>query len=717
MDAVKNLERRLTLSAVVAISIGSMLGSGIFVLPGVAITETGPSVWLAYLLASISVIPAALSKAELATAMPASGGTYVYVERTFGPLAGTVAGLGLWLSLLLKSAFALIGIGAYLSIVSQIPVQYVAIGMLVAILALNVFGIGKVSNAVIALVTLSIVSLVIIGIMGALQIEPANYQPFMPNGMEGLLAASGIVFVSYAGVTKVAAIAGEVKDPEKNLPRGIMISLVTVALIYVAITAIFVGVVPWSQSVGDIKPIHTLAKAVGGTNFGYFAAAVAILTMFSMANAGVLAASRFPFAMARDLLLPSPIGKLNPKFLTPITSIVLSCLLVVVAILFLDVVKIAKLASAFILIIYVIENVVVMVLRETRVQWYVPKFKSPLYPSLQVFGIISGVVLLVGMGQLVIAAILSVVVPGVLTFFLYSRKRIERRGVVGIRGRRQDLVDEEPQDTDEEFPSAAKVVVPLFGQERSPEMLVELALTLSGGDKLVEVVHLTEVPEQTDLEGMDQIDDGPIRSLKRRLRAMSAKRKSLIHFDPVISHDIYQTVHQISNRLHCQWLVKEWGGRTHGTFTINNQMGWLEDHLACNVMTFRDAGVRYFQKLMVLVRAQKNDELLVTTADHLAEVYNAKLCLVTYVSPGSEKNAKTNAQDALNELKSLCKSETETLILDGPNALESIIEATVNYDLVVLRNQPSRNRLDRYFGSKTDKIIELTACSVISIKG
>ena len=111
---MKTLERRLGLGSVIAISIAAMLGSGLFVLPGIAVGYTGPSVWLAYLAAGLCVLPAALSKAELATAMPESGGTYVYIDRTFGPLAGTIAGLGLWLSLLLKSAFALVGFGAYL---------------------------------------------------------------------------------------------------------------------------------------------------------------------------------------------------------------------------------------------------------------------------------------------------------------------------------------------------------------------------------------------------------------------------------------------------------------------------------------------------------------------------------------------------------------------------------------------------------------------------
>ena len=116
---MKKLQRTLTLPTAIAISIGGML-SGIFVLPGIAVGITGSSIWLAFLVAALCILPAVLSKSELATAMPKSGGTYVYIERAFGPLFGTVSGLGLWLSLLLKSAFSLVGLSAYLYVVVQI---------------------------------------------------------------------------------------------------------------------------------------------------------------------------------------------------------------------------------------------------------------------------------------------------------------------------------------------------------------------------------------------------------------------------------------------------------------------------------------------------------------------------------------------------------------------------------------------------------------------
>ena len=144
-----------------------MLGSGIFVLPGLAAAKTGPMVWLAYLLAGISVLPAALSQSELATAMPTSGGAYVFLERTFGPLAGTISGIGLWMSLLLKSAFALVGFSAYLSVMADLPEKPVALSLLVAITILNILGvniISKLQKFILAGVLLALFALSLVGV-------------------------------------------------------------------------------------------------------------------------------------------------------------------------------------------------------------------------------------------------------------------------------------------------------------------------------------------------------------------------------------------------------------------------------------------------------------------------------------------------------------------------------------------------------------------------
>ena len=255
---MKKLERSLPLISVIAISIGGMLGSGIFVLPGLAAAKTGSSVWLAYLLAAICVLPAALSKSELATAMPSSGGTYVYIERAFGPIFGTIAGIGLWLSLLLKSSFALVGFGAYLAVLTNIDnslTKYVALFFLLIILFLNIFGIKKVGKVQIVIVVISLITLSLILIFGLPNTNPDLLDPFLLDGNYGLISTIAFVYISYAGVTKVSAIAGEIKNPSRNLPLAMMLSLVIITAIYVFVAFVLVGNIPLDTLKTYIKPI------------------------------------------------------------------------------------------------------------------------------------------------------------------------------------------------------------------------------------------------------------------------------------------------------------------------------------------------------------------------------------------------------------------------------------------------------------------------------
>lgn len=318
---MKELDRSLGVISVIAISISAMLGSGIFVLPGLAAAKTGPSVWLAYLVAGLCALPTALSKSELATAMPASGGSYVYLDRIFGPWVGTVAGIAVWASMLLKSAFALLGFGAYLEVFLTLPggsagadaLKGVALFMLCVVVALNVVGVKKVGRAQVLVVIVALAGLVVLSTYGSLSFDGRLLSPSLTHGTTGLLTAAAFVFVSYNGVTKVAAIAEEVKNPQRNLPLGILLSLTLVLAIYAGVALVLVGNLPLDALAHDPKPIHSLADHLAGPIAGGVAAVLGVVTMVSMANAGLLAASRYPFAMSRDKLLPDNLSAVNER--------------------------------------------------------------------------------------------------------------------------------------------------------------------------------------------------------------------------------------------------------------------------------------------------------------------------------------------------------------------------------------------------------------------
>ena len=688
--SVRGLERTLGLTQVVAISTGAMLGSGIFVLPGLAFAKTGDSVWLAYLFAGLCVLPAAYSKAEMATAFPRSGGSYVFLDLGFGPMAGAVAGIGLWVALLLKSAFALVGFGAYLQVVWDVPLQPTALVFLAVIVVMNLLGVRKVGKSlmiVVGFALLGLGSLVVAGLTAPARVEST---PFFGQGTMGFLAAAAFVFVSYDGVTKVAAIAEEVKDPERNLPLGILLSLGLVTLLYTTVVMALVELLPANSFVGDLRPIHSAAAGLWGHGVGVAFAVLGVLTMASMANAGLLASSRFPFAMARDRLLPDVVALLHARYLTPVVSILCTGVAMALAIVYLDVEAMAKLASAFKILIFTAVNVALIVFRESRAQWYKPAYRSPLYPTIQVFGIVAGLVLLGTMGGAPIAAILGVALPGALLYLLYGRRRTGRTGVLGRLGPRQELITGEYGSNPEAtatLPSEAAAVVLLFGKERSPEVLAEVGTSLADG-RTVEVLHLTEVPEQTPAEAVRDTDPEE-RALRRRLRAMAQEKQVDLQVATVISRDIVASAHEVSERLHCDWIVLEWTGRSAQRFLFLTPLGWLVNHLSCNLALYKDAGVRYIRHIVAYAQPGPDDALVVSTADHLAAFEGAELTFIRFVHDDAPETEVQTQADYVDQLRDLCDVPTHSHIVRGTDRVTAIAEATAAYDLLVTSAPPA----------------------------
>jgi amino acid transporter/mannitol/fructose-specific phosphotransferase system IIA component (Ntr-type)/nucleotide-binding universal stress UspA family protein len=702
-----------------------MLGSGIFVLPGLAAAKTGPLVWLAYLVAGLTVLPAALSKSELATAMPTSGGTYVYLERTFGPLAGTISGIGLWLSLLLKSAFALVGFSAYLSVMADFPEKAVALTLLVAITVLNILGVNIISKMQKFILAGVLFALLVLSLVGVARIQPELLEFGLTKGFHGFLAATAFVYVSYAGVTKVAAIAEEVKDPDRNLPLGILISWLTVMSIYVFVVFVLVNTVPLDDLTHfegtdkpDLHPIYTMTVIIAGETAGIVAAVFAVVTMVSMAVAGLLAASRFPFAMSRDKLLPPQIQKVNQTFLTPVTSILLTASVMALSILFLPVEQIAKLASAFMILAFMFVCGTVIVLREIASQWYQPRFRSPLYPFMQILGIISGVILLYAMGLTSLFAIGCIVLVGAASYFGYGRRRTSRRGVIAKMGQRRDLLatteEEGPTTLAEDLPTDAAVVVPLFGSERSPETLVEMGASLAHGRRL-EVLHLTVVPEQIYLA--DALEDDPhTEALSRRIHTMAEVEDVQLEYDKTVTRDVVDTIHSVATRLDCEWVVMEAAGRRRFGISFQNPLGWLQDHLACNLAVFKDAGVRYIREILVYPEPGPHDSLVVTTADHLAQIYNAELGFVCFDSDDYDALTRQARADYIDQMRDLCKSPTKAVVVKGHDELETIQEITGGYDLMIMGAAPNRTLRARLWGTPKDKLTRNAECSVLWLK-
>ena len=435
------LKKELNLFDVYVIGVGPMLSSGFFLLPGLASAKTGPSVVLAYFLAGLFVLPAMLSKAELATAMPRAGGTYYFLDRSLGPMVGTVGGLGTWLVLVLKSAFALIGMGAYLVLFLDMQIEPVATALTVVFTLINLVG-AKQSAGVqrgLVITVLTFLTLFIflgtgaVGQQGGADVVREQFSPFLERGLEGFVATIGLVFISYAGLTKVASLSEEVQRPDRNIPLGMVLALATASFIYVVGSFIMVALIEPDVMHGDLTPVATAGIEI----FHWmpvrvatvFVVIPALAGLSAAGNAGILSASRYPMAMARDRLLPDRFARVG-RFKTPTLALIATATAIILAIQLLDVLSVAKLASTFQLLIFALVNLAVIVMRESGLQAYDPGFKSPLYPGIQIFGLLAPFVLIAMMGLMPILFSIGLTAVCLLWYFYYARARVVRDGAV-----------------------------------------------------------------------------------------------------------------------------------------------------------------------------------------------------------------------------------------------------------------------------------------------
>jgi len=424
------LKKELGLIDIFSIASGAMISSGLFILPALAYAKTGPSVVFAYLLAGALVLPAMFAKAELATAMPKAGGEYFFIERSMGAPVGTVGGFASWFSLSFKSAFALIGMGIFVTLINPavtgLQIKLVAAGCCLFFALVNIIGVKETGRVQVFLVFSLIAILLFYVARGFWFIQPQRYTPFMPFGLGSVFATAGLVFVSFGGLTKISSVAEEIKKPGRNIPLGMFLAFAVVMILYLAVVFVTVGVLDPGELSGSLAPI-SLGAGVFMGNFGIVVLALAALLAFvSTANAGILTASRAPMAMSRDYLLPSIFQKVSARFKTPYVSIIATCAFMVMAILFLSLENLVKVASTLKILLFLFVNLSLIVMRESKIQSYRPKFRAPFYPWIYIASIIGYGFLIFEMGRIPVTVTGVFIACALVWYLLYARRKVSR---------------------------------------------------------------------------------------------------------------------------------------------------------------------------------------------------------------------------------------------------------------------------------------------------
>ena len=715
----KGLERDLGLPSVTAISIGAMVGSGIFILPGIALGMAGPAVVIAYLLAGVLVLPAALSKSEMATAMPEAGGTYLYIERGMGPLMGTIAGVGTWFSLTFKGALALVGGAPYLVYYLELPVTPVALGVAAVLIVVNIVGVKQTGRAQVAIVVVMLAVMVWFITFGARGIETARYGGTFDSGIAGLLSATGFVFVSYAGVTKIASVAEEIENPDRNIPLGMLGSLGFTTFIYVAIVAVMVGVAPAENLVESDVPMAIAAENVLPGIGVVAVVAAALLALVSTANAGILSSSRYPLAMSRDALAPPSLSDVSERFSTPVNAITLTGVVLLVLVAFVPVDQIAKLASAFKILVFVLINVALVAFRESDFEDYEPSFESPLYPLPQAVGIVGGLVLLPFMGALPVAGAVLITAGSLVWYYTYVRRRgdVEREGAA-TDAVRQWLggmaVEETDTAVDTEAYDVLVAVTERAGPEREETLLrVGAALARARGGRL-HVSRFDTVPDQTPLGTASETQTPGDVSFEERMEERTGELGVEVDYGEVVSHDTRHAVVNLADDIDADAVVLERRGERIHTSVFDGDSGWIRDHAPCDVIEVEDRGIDDIESLAVVSDRGPYDPAKVGITDALAVEADASVELLFAVEPSAPQRRRDTIEGYLEELGERFEAPISSRIVDADDGALGLIEATRGTDMVVISAGRSGLR-GALLGRPADRIVEGVDCSAIVV--
>jgi amino acid transporter/mannitol/fructose-specific phosphotransferase system IIA component (Ntr-type) len=419
------LRRELNLFDVFCIASGAMISSGLFILPGLAYARAGPSVILCYFLAGLLSLPGMLSIAEMTTAMPKAGGDCFTIIRSMGPAVGTVAGLLSWFALSMKSAFALVGMSIFTVLVVDIDIHIIEVFFCLVFLAINIVGIKQAGRTQVVLVAGLLTLMLVYIAAGIPAVKVENLSPFAPHGIAAIFFATGFVFVSYTGLLKIASIAEEIKNPTRNIPLGMVASLLIVSILYTLMVFVTTGVLDAAGLSRSLTPISDGAAVFLG-DWGEIALAVAaVLAFLSTANAGIMTAARSLVPLSDDGLLPASLAKINVRFATPHNALLLTGFFIIAS-LFLRLEILVEAASVVLILTNILACLSVIILRESRILNYQPTFRVPLYPWAQIAGIVGFSFLIFEMGAEALHISLVLILAGLLVFLFYGKIRTNR---------------------------------------------------------------------------------------------------------------------------------------------------------------------------------------------------------------------------------------------------------------------------------------------------
>ncbi len=752
-DGDEELAKDMGLVSAMAVGIGTMIGAGIFVLPGVAAAEAGPAVVLSFMIGGSIAMVNAFSVSELGTAMPKAGGAYYYINKGLGPLFGSISGMGDWMGLAFASAFYCIGFGGYLAtllsgVVVPIPLvgpvellptialgpfvlSDIQIGALLAgvvFVGVNYLGAKETGGVQTVIVALLLGILTIFAIVGFFSFDwgTVTTDGFTPEGTGAILPGTALVFVSYLGYAKIATIGEELKNPGRNLPIAIIGSVAIVMVIYVILVGLMIGIIPY-DSISQSTPMSDVAEIIFAGNLGVVGVTsitlAALLATASSANASILASARINFAMGRDKIVTAWLNDIHPRFATPYRSIAVTGAMILLFIIVLggDLEVLATAASVLHLVVYALINAALIVFRETNPPEYDPDFTVPFYPLTPIAGIVLSLGLIYYMERTAIALSALFVVGAVIWYGIYARKHTEKEGILSqyILSRSEEMPDVAVSAATAAKPETSTgndeytVMVPVSNPRTESNLLSLASVVAKANDGRVQAVHIVEVPDQTPLaEGSEHVRriDEQSQQLMTSVRERTETMDVPVEITSVVSHRAFEEIFNSARRENADKVVMGWGpGRPWSAGRAERPLDELTHDLPCDFLVFNDRGLDT-DRVLVPTAGGPDSDLSAEIARYLRDQFGSEITLLHVVDEG-----EYDAGEAfLSEWATEHDLDDVAIRIDTSGDVENAIAAAARDHTFLVIGATERGLLSRLVrGSLAYDVVDQVACSVL----
>lgn len=722
-DLTQKLDRTLGLFSAINISAGTMIGSAIFVLAGTSFESAGPSASLSIFLAGLAALFTALSFAELVTFIPTAGGGYAYVrDATHDNILGFITGWGFWLGYSMSCGLFALGFGTFIHyffpFIPQLSASY---ALILYITLTNIQGVkntGLLQNVITTLLLMLLFSYISYGLF---HFDPANQKPFFTKEISGMLTTMGFLYMTYIGYGLITTASEEVINPEKTIPRAIIMSLVLVIFVKTAVFFVGSGIIHWESLIPSATdtPFIDTAKKMAGSLGGYLFALAGILATASSINTAMMAASRTSFAMARNRRFPSLFKNIHPKTKTPIFSILVVSFIVIVSTSIRNLSIISTIASVFALVGYSLVNVALMIFRK-KLPDVSRTFRVPLYPFTPIAGITINMFLVFQLMETNISALLaasSIVIAGIV-YFLFILPKL-KNAPQGFTTQIIPAFQRRTQYVSEKAPGY-RVIVPV-ARPQTTQMLLEIGSKLaSAGNGKVIPVHVISVP---DIMQIDSIYDDPTDEMKiydgviQQVKKFNSDCKCIAEPLAIFSRDIPHAIKRAADEADADLILLGWNRSKFSKKMLGGVAYKILQQVPRNIGIFKSGSNTDIKKILYPYGGGYHSQITIELINRLTKNSDIKTTFLRIAPP------QTPAED-LKEMELVLQNGISKTGINGKAKIaksdsisQAIIKESASYDLVILGASGEWGTAHHFTGSITDSIVDGIKCSGLIIRG